>query len=664
MQRQRRLSRYAWALALALVAVSSAACGGEDPDDGPEPGPIGTPDGGSGNPDGGTNPTDPNGNPSNGTSWTVLVYMNADNDLEPFALQDLNEMMQVGSGPNFNIIVEVDRSPRYATGGVGGLPDFSDTKRIKVLPGSIQVLQEMGEVDLAAPQALSDFVTWGMQNFPADRTAILFWDHGSGWTGFGVDETTGAGQLLTLPEIEQGLRTSLGSKRVALLGFDACLMANYETALTLAPFGHYLLASEEVEPGHGWDWRSFSVARQNPGADPIALGNSIIQGFRAQANQTPSGDAAITLSLVDLNALSGLETAVKSFTDVVAAGGEARISAVGRAREGTRSYQSGSGDPTQDLHLYDLRDLVTKAAAADTALSSSAAQVQQAIGQVVKANFAGTARAGSFGLTVFFPPGATFVSPEYGQLTRAAAWRSFLQGTFTNAVSVPTFAAPKGIKWSGTTESVRISSTLATGAAASIARATLFYGLQLGSSYFLLGDEPAEVSATEAVGSWDRSLLVVSQGTNEAYAYSNIEYGSDYASLNIDFAYRASASAPVQLCIRQMVFQATSAGLVKVVDRYYLRNGNAWGELSPQPGSTLNPIVRQLFVDSQGNTTSQYVYSAQTPFVATAAGDGSMVFNMNLQFRAIAKGTPVVVALDVRNASNAGDFVIGAGSLP
>ena len=36
--------------------------------------------------------------------WTVLVYMAAANDLNQYALVDLQEMMQVGSNENINIV--------------------------------------------------------------------------------------------------------------------------------------------------------------------------------------------------------------------------------------------------------------------------------------------------------------------------------------------------------------------------------------------------------------------------------------------------------------------------------------------------------------------------------------------------------------------------------
>src|SRR5690242_17620652 len=41
--------------------------------------------------------------------WTVMVYMNGDNNLEPFALENFNDMAKVGSSDRINIIVQFDR---------------------------------------------------------------------------------------------------------------------------------------------------------------------------------------------------------------------------------------------------------------------------------------------------------------------------------------------------------------------------------------------------------------------------------------------------------------------------------------------------------------------------------------------------------------------------
>jgi hypothetical protein len=44
--------------------------------------------------------------------------------------------------------------------------------------------------------------------------------------------------------------------KIDILGFDACLMSMYEIGAVLAPYANYLLASELLEPGTGWDYSS------------------------------------------------------------------------------------------------------------------------------------------------------------------------------------------------------------------------------------------------------------------------------------------------------------------------------------------------------------------------------------------------------------------------
>ena len=44
------------------------------------------------------------------TEWTLMFYMDSDNNLEDPQMQDLVEMMAVGSSANVNIIVLADRN--------------------------------------------------------------------------------------------------------------------------------------------------------------------------------------------------------------------------------------------------------------------------------------------------------------------------------------------------------------------------------------------------------------------------------------------------------------------------------------------------------------------------------------------------------------------------
>ncbi|HNQ43698.1 MAG TPA: hypothetical protein PKI59_04680, partial [Candidatus Cloacimonadota bacterium] len=42
------------------------------------------------------------------SSWTVLVYMAADNDLDSYALENINQMESVAQPNGLNLIVQVD----------------------------------------------------------------------------------------------------------------------------------------------------------------------------------------------------------------------------------------------------------------------------------------------------------------------------------------------------------------------------------------------------------------------------------------------------------------------------------------------------------------------------------------------------------------------------
>jgi hypothetical protein len=63
-----------------------------------------------------------------------------------------------------------------------------------------------------------------------------------------------------------------------ILGFDACLMMAFEAVAKFSKYCDYYLASEELEPGHGWDWNALDVL-QSANVSPLALASSIADGF-------------------------------------------------------------------------------------------------------------------------------------------------------------------------------------------------------------------------------------------------------------------------------------------------------------------------------------------------------------------------------------------------
>ena len=192
--------------------------------------------------------------------WTVLVYVMGDNDLEPFAVQDLLEMSEVGSDDRVHIVALADRHPEYALDD-DPLGDFTDTRLLRVEAGELIDIADPGELNLGDAGTLAAFIETGVTEFPAERYAVVLWNHGAGWPGMGPDETDG-NDILDLADIDAGFSAgleSVGLESVDLIGFDACLMASYEVASVVAEHGDLMIASSELEPGHGWDYRSLEV---------------------------------------------------------------------------------------------------------------------------------------------------------------------------------------------------------------------------------------------------------------------------------------------------------------------------------------------------------------------------------------------------------------------
>ena len=99
---------------------------------------------------------------------------------------------------------------------------------IRTGDGIVCLEENLGSVSMTDPDTLSSFIRWCANKFPANRNALIFWDHGGGSvSGFGYDEKFQSSGSMSLAEIDEALTD--GGVRFDFVGFDACLMATAET---------------------------------------------------------------------------------------------------------------------------------------------------------------------------------------------------------------------------------------------------------------------------------------------------------------------------------------------------------------------------------------------------------------------------------------------------
>lgn len=195
------------------------------------------------------------------TEWTFMWFINGKNDLESSALMDINQLELAGSSGKINIVVQLGRM-KGQDGDDSSDGDWTGVRRYFIIKdtdtGRINspVLEDLGKRDMGSWKELSEFIVWAKRNYPAERYALIMWDHGNGWKpidennwsdfnkGFSLDEETG--KEMSLPQISRALKYS-GDVDFILL--DGCNMAMASVAYELKDRARVLAASEETEPG-------------------------------------------------------------------------------------------------------------------------------------------------------------------------------------------------------------------------------------------------------------------------------------------------------------------------------------------------------------------------------------------------------------------------------
>jgi Clostripain family len=384
---------------------------------------------------------------ANPAEWTVMVFMNGDNDLEPFAVDNFRQMARVGSTDRVNIVVQFDRlsaDNHFTT------PDWSQTLRFRVTknmePIPSEALEDIGEADMGDPQVLQAFVTWARGKFPAKHYMLVIWDHGQGYRDLKEQQlhnvkrqqpasaTVQSGQSLRRPgsyrtisedvtnnhdklygsEIQGALKNSLGTDKLDVLGYDACLMGMVETGYSIRSFARIMVASEELEPKPGWNYEYWLAPLvQHPETTPAALGKILVEQYaRYYAPGSEVENSATTLSAIDLSKMDEVAKATSVFSEKLISTLASGKVAIQTARDDCQEYAAGS-----QIYHIDYRHLLESLRNASTSLEikAEAQQLINLLSSAVIANYAGSDRQGdwgSTGLAIYFPKTLTLYTDD------------------------------------------------------------------------------------------------------------------------------------------------------------------------------------------------------------------------------------------------------------
>ena len=353
-------------------------------------------------------------------TWTVMVYMEANNSLEPFATETFTELTSIGHKKGLEIVVEVDPGPKHVVEEVDGMPTGKSIKRVLIKKG--KVVSENDDVgdDMTTGSGLANFIQYGLEQHPADHYALILWDHGAGWHGC-CEADKPQIRAMSLPEITKGLDRGLkkSKDKLDLIAFDECLMSELEVAKALAPYVDVMVSSEELEPGEGMNYDKWLQAIVDDDTiSPFDVGSAIADAYKKNIADN-SGTPSYTMSVLDLNKVDELIKATGKLGKQLGKVADKDWNTVAAARAKADSY---GGEEAGDYGIIDLGSFAKHASKIDGVDAGD--DVLAALDKLVKYNVVGPMHKKAKGISIYLPQNG--IEPDYAEVAVSEKWSAFL----------------------------------------------------------------------------------------------------------------------------------------------------------------------------------------------------------------------------------------------
>ena len=373
-----------------------------------------------------------NAAPPSKAQWRYILYLDADNSLDvstgphhqSVVESDFNELMSVGSTKDVAMFVFVDRADGPAN-------------LFKVNKGSMTELTGFAldgtEANMGDPATLRALVTYVFKVQPAEKTLLMFWDHGSPRIVASDDHPSDS---LTHNEVIQALR----GFHVDVMGADECNVAQVDVAYEYRAGGldlQYLLASETFTGWRGYPYDA-TLARMvaNPQMTPRELAVMFVEEVDKLLSQNPyMGEEVNCHAAIDMSQVEPLVSSLMDLTKLLSADMKANAGIISKARGGA-CFSYG----TNAINVVDLKTFVELVGAnsASKAIKDQCAKVIAIFDQTVIALQATqTVDHQLYGLGIVFPNHSWEVSSYYWSYAIVeAGWGDFLYSYWAAAGSI------------------------------------------------------------------------------------------------------------------------------------------------------------------------------------------------------------------------------------
>lgn len=345
--------------------------------------------------------------------WTLMLYVAADNNLDPFAELDLKELIKFPIPSNINVIVQIDKSEKSNWG------DWSTCRRIDL--GANKdfyhgYIEDIGEINTGDQAELTKFIDWTIEKYPANKYGLIIWNHGDGWRDFRSESNPNerkpifksvanddGGDALYMNEISNAIKNcknNFSNKKFEFIGFDACLMNMLEVWYEIKSFSKFGIGSQDLEPGNGWSYEKLPSILSDEKTNNIEKFSKILNNYK---NSCANRKDNYTLSLIDLSKIDTIAKKISTLSEHLLK----YPSVIQKARSNTlRPY--GYLDQYSWPNGIDLKNFLLnyKKICKDKLVNSEINTLTSLISSTILFNVSdplNTKQNGSFGLSIYFP---------------------------------------------------------------------------------------------------------------------------------------------------------------------------------------------------------------------------------------------------------------------
>ncbi len=399
-------------------------------------------------------------------NWLIMVFINGRNNLWLQGVNDVNEMEKIGSTDKVAVVVELgvlqdrktssrmfikkdNNNPDFFQDRAGGIHYMDGTNiktaRVKDVFATLKSPSvSIKNSDMGSWKHAVSFARWAIRKYPAQKYALILWNHGSGRIDIGGADNTGAelgiayddltGNFIRNSQIARMLDeiSKIAGKKLDVYASDACLMQMLSVIYEIKDHAGIIVQSEEIVPGAGFPYDSIlKDLTSNPNSQAVQLARIITKNFD-RYYEVHNRKHGTTISAVNPGALGKLIQKLNAWISIAVKSDRKKILS---AIKETLSFEHGYTGNDTTMHarskdLYDFIDRVNKKIDKKSPLFSAGEELKKSIEKAAFYNeTAGpvAAYARAKGIAVYFPK--LIYDSSYDEMlsSRDSLWDDFIK---------------------------------------------------------------------------------------------------------------------------------------------------------------------------------------------------------------------------------------------